>query len=231
MAAFVYRAEKHSPPVTFVPVLHKPNFDFHWGKCTHLFCLWGMSGKCQWYLMHPELRVCVRWHFEIQAGQAGVFWLRFFQRLLLRQSSCSNLLSFKAWRPSNTKAGAPCQHCDCGYRLTWLSTLFQWAGASRRGAVSFRKVVPCTCHARIDPTPVLGFMSVTAEQLGIRDWTKQTSVRLLQRDTSHLTLDISGSCLHLQHPAWMNFMISGKKLQFSESDLSKVFETHTSGWK
>lgn len=111
------------------------------------------------------------------------------------------------------------------------STLFRWAGASRRGAVSFRKVVPCTCHARIDPTPVLGFMSVTAEQLGIRDWTKQTSVRLLQRDTSHLTLDISGSCLHLQHPAWMNFMISGKKLQFSESDLSKVFETHTSGWK
>lgn len=77
------------------------------------------------------------------------------------------------------------------------STLFRWAGASRRGAVSFRKVVPCRCHARIDPTPVLGFMSVAAEQLGIRDWTKQTSVRLLQWDTSYLTLDISGFCLHL----------------------------------
>lgn len=182
------------------------------------FCLWRESGKCQRYLMYPELcpqvwgRNLATWNLVAAS----------FQGLLLRHYSCSILLFFQAWKPYKPKAPFHGHYVD--RLLQWYPVL---VSRCQSGAVSFRKVMPYTWHSKIDPTPVPRFMLFADEKLKITDingadFCQTSPMRCFSFNIrSHLT---SRSQLHLQQPVWTNFTSSGEKLGFSETYFIALFE-------
>lgn len=87
-----------------------------------------------------------------------------FQGLPLRHYSCSTLLFFQAWKPYKAKAPFHGHYMD---RLLQKHPV--WVSRCQSGAGSFRRAMPCTWHARIDPTPVPRFTLFADEKLKIRD--------------------------------------------------------------
>jgi len=111
--------------------------------------------------------------------------------------------------------------------IMWIgfcsSTLFGWAGASQEQGHSEG---PCLAHGMPGLIPLLcpGLHCLLLKSWKSETSMKQTSVRLLQWDASHLISDTSRSQLHLQQPVWTNFTHSGEKVGFSETYFTALFE-------